>query len=367
MRIIHLSDIHLSESNYLEFKNNYLNALIKDLLLYNRTKKIDIIVITGDLVDKGGDSLYKIDGYEDKAIYPSPYDIFEEIFISPIISALGLSKENFLFIPGNHDIDESGILLKEESDLIKNINIGNTNNYLKENLTLKHSNRIKLFKEFESRFHNTNPNYIFSNNQSTYIYEYNGIAVGFLLVNDSWRCKSIKLHTDSKLFLGMQQLYDGLKSLQTNNTILNVLLFHHSIDDFIEKDDIEGFLMRSDIEILLYGHYHSNKTNVFYSSNGNCLGFRSRTSLLNPNEINPDFKSGYQVFDIDLGIYKIIEVHYRVYNNKPDSKSFIPDNTIVEGGIDKNKTNNFKGFDLYRENRTPVLSKTLNPNQFKSI
>lgn len=365
MRIIHLSDIHLSESNFLEFKNNYLNALINDLISYNKAKKIDIIIITGDLVDKGGHSLYKIEGYEDKESYPSPYDIFEEIFIHPIISALQLSKENFLFIPGNHDIDENGILLKEESDLIKNVSVGNINKYLKENLTFKHNFRIKGFKDFESRFHSTNTDYRFSNNESTYIYKYGDATVGFLLVNDSWRCKSIKLHTDSELFLGMQQLYDGLKRLQSDNTDLNILLFHHSIDNFIEKEDIKGFLVRSDIEVLLYGHYHSNDTNIFYSSHGNCHGFRSRASLLNPNETNTEFKSGYQVFDIDLTSYRIIEIHYRVYNNKPDSKKFIFDNTIVDGGIDRNRTNKFKGFEFYRENRNSTLSKTLNQDLFK--
>ena len=95
MRIVHLSDIHLSKNNFEEFNNTYRDALISDLLLFNNLKKIDVIVITGDLVDKGGHSLYEIDGYEDRSIYPNPYYIFEEIFISPIINTLGILKGKF--------------------------------------------------------------------------------------------------------------------------------------------------------------------------------------------------------------------------------------------------------------------------------
>jgi len=129
MRIVHLSDIHLSKSNFDEFKNTYCEALIRDLISFDKEKKIDIIVITGDLVDRGGHSLYSIDGFEDKSIYSNPYSIFEKIFINPIISALGFSKENFLFVPGNHDIDEREILIKEEYDLKKILSIDNIDNH----------------------------------------------------------------------------------------------------------------------------------------------------------------------------------------------------------------------------------------------
>lgn len=367
MRIVHLSDIHLSKSNYIEFNNNYLDALINDLKAYNYSKKIDVIVITGDLIDKGGHSLYEINGFEDKTVYPNPYDIFEKIFIEPIMVALSFPKENILFIPGNHDVDESLILLKEEYELTKNIETTNINEFLKENSTLKHSQRIKNFKEFEYKFHNKNSNYAFTNNQSTFIYKFKDINIGFLLVNDSWRCKSIRLYDDNeKLFLGMQQLYDGLNNLKRFDTKLNVLLVHHGTDNFVEKEEIEGFFLRNEIELVLYGHYHSSKTSMLYSSFGNCIAFRSRTTLLNPNEIDDSYKSGYQVMDIDLASYKIIEVHYRKYNNKPDAKIFIPDNEVAENGVDRNKTNSNLGFNFFREKKGTILSKVFNKSQFES-
>lgn len=368
MRIVHLSDIHLSSSNYQEFKNSFENALINDLMAFNESKKIDVIVITGDLVDRGGHSLYDIVEYNDKEKYPSPYDIFEEVFITPIINALKFSKDNFLFIPGNHDVDESTILLKDEFELNKNIDNLSVNNYLKENVNLKHSNRIKEFKEFEFKFHAENNSYIFTNNQSTFIYNFDhNNSIGFLLINDSWRCSSIKLqNAKNKLFVGMQQFYDGMKSLQRSNTNINVLLIHHPTDNFFEKEEIEGFLTKNEIELMLFGHNHSEKPDIFYSAYGNCHNFRGKASLSNPEETDINYIPGYQIIDIDFIAYKIIEIHYRMYNNKASCKKFVYDNLIADNGIDKNRTNNFKGFNFYRENEKKVLKPEKDKNQFIS-
>lgn len=51
MRIIHLSDIHLSYDNIEDFRNYYKEAFIKELESINAQKNIDLIIISGDLVD----------------------------------------------------------------------------------------------------------------------------------------------------------------------------------------------------------------------------------------------------------------------------------------------------------------------------
>jgi predicted MPP superfamily phosphohydrolase len=364
MRIVHLSDIHLSEDNYTEFDNNYRDALINDLNNYYSSIPIDLIVITGDLVDKGGYSLFKIKGFEN---YENPYDIFKKIFIEPISEQLGIPLHQFLFIPGNHDIDEKGILLYDENALSKNINSQNIKKYLSENHGFIHNQRIKKFKDFEKEYHKDNSNYEYTTNQSTYFYEKTGLKIGFILVNDSWRCKSIKLKNDSeKLFFGEQQLYDGLNHLESINTDLNICLLHHSVDDYAESSSVKGILQRKKIELFLYGHFHNTQTNNLYTPQGYCLGFRSRAALFKPEEKDSEYHSGYQILDFDLIAYKITQVHYRKYDHKDSAKIFIADNeTAPHNGIDKNKPNKDNGFDLYREERK-TQTRNLDKNLFKS-
>jgi 3',5'-cyclic AMP phosphodiesterase CpdA len=59
MRIVQLSDVHLSKENLEDLKNYYLQALIDDLKKFQAEKPIDVILFTGDLVDRGGESLGK--------------------------------------------------------------------------------------------------------------------------------------------------------------------------------------------------------------------------------------------------------------------------------------------------------------------
>ena len=111
MRIIHLSDIHLSNENFESFRLYYRDSLIEELNRINSQTKIDLIIISGDLVDKGGSSLKKIEGYEK---VDNPYDIFENEFINPICEKTNLQNK-LIFIPGNHDIQQDRIdKVKEE-------------------------------------------------------------------------------------------------------------------------------------------------------------------------------------------------------------------------------------------------------------
>lgn len=161
MKILQLSDIHLSKNNLTNFKNYYLDALIDDLQKFN---PIDVILITGDLVDKGGSSLGK-----------KPYNQFEELFINPISNRLGIEKANILFIPGNHDINTNCIDEDNEYRIVRELDSNTANDLLEKQAKefQKTNKRIEDFKIFEQNFHKENPSYIFTNNESLFIIESN--------------------------------------------------------------------------------------------------------------------------------------------------------------------------------------------------
>lgn len=318
MRILHLSDIHLNDYNYEELRDFYLDALIKKLMNLTENKHIDIVAITGDLIDRGGFSLKEI---LEKEELDSPYQIFEKEFIEPIARKLRIDKCNFLFIPGNHDIQENEINWFEEKkvfDYIKN-NI-NDQTYLNKILTdrsFETEKRIKLFKKFEKNFHLNNLKYHPTNFESIYSKKIEGVNVGFILINDSWRCKSLKFSGEcKKLFFGEIQLLNGLRKLENYKAEINICLMHHNMDDYLEKESIERTLNKKNISLILNGHYHEKEFSSLVKSNSNYISLRVGAGLNKHNERNHKFKPSFQLIDLNLKTSTLDEIKYFVYNYK---------------------------------------------------
>ncbi|ALM49455.1 hypothetical protein AMR72_11425 [Flavobacterium psychrophilum] len=346
MRLVHLSDIHLSASNYTEFKNSCHNALINDLTHFNKSEKpIDLILITGDLIDKGGHSLKQLDDYKQST---DPYDFFEKVYIEPICKKLKISKDKFLFVPGNHDIDENEILWVNEKALIKELNDDNIEKILKENKFdfNKNNERIKSFKQFENRYHQDNINYIFSNNESVYIHTYKDEKIGFLMINDSWRCSTCRIRDfDETHYIGTQQFYDGKNALERENTVLNIVLLHHNLADLREQQKIKQILTNHEFELMLYGHSHKHEQIMEVSSISACVGLRGRAALNYPGETNEPYQTGYQIIDIDIEKYAIESIFPRKYISSKeiyaaDVETAPPDGTYI-----------LKGHNIYRKDR----------------
>ncbi|OIQ23826.1 metallophosphoesterase [Lacinutrix sp. MedPE-SW] len=371
MRIVHLSDIHLSEDNFDEFHDNYLEALINDLADFHSTNNIDLIVITGDLVDKGGHSLLGMKEFEG---FDSPYEIFEKVFIKPISSFLGLGNENFLFIPGNHDIDENGILWVDEKSLKEKLSKDTIKEQLKLNeRTFNSTNkRIQTFKEFEKKFHKETINYEFTNNESTYLFndKVSNSNIGFILINDSWRCSTCQLK-DSKLnnhYVGIKQFYWAIEKLKQLNQGVDldkvICLFHHSIEEYTEKEEVKRFLINKDVDLFLYGHHHSIKSEYLFTPMNGCHGFRGRAALNKPDEQIDIFQPGYQIIDIDLLSNRISQIYHRKYVF--NSSMFAPDTTSAPPlGVDNNSSRGSIGYEFSQKTNNSNYLGQLKLENFK--
>lgn len=290
MRIVQLSDTHLSSSNLENLKNFYLKALLDDLEKFHVESKIDIILVTGDLIDQGGKSL----GID-------PYRVFEEEFINPIMTKLELKKENFAFIPGNHDIDRSKIEKYSEYFLINELNSDKANEQIKD---LKSSfgescARIERFKLFEKQFHSNSKNYYYSNAESVTIIEEDGIRLGIALINDSWRCSGEL--PEVAHFIGYNQLFNSQKVFEDAKTSVNIAAFHHPIDslNLDEAEEIENILKSKPFSIALFGHSHKYDYRQTVSANGGYISIRGRGGLNEIKEESYKYQSGYNILDVE--------------------------------------------------------------------
>ena len=229
MRIIHLSDIHLCKDNIEDFRLPYRKSLIEELSNINSEIEIELIIISGDLLDKGGSSLKELEEYKSS---DNPYDIFEKEFIEPICDKLKMLKEKILFIPGNHDIEQNKIDEIKEAGIKSILTSSQEVNRLcgKYNKDLNSLNfeRLEAFLQFEEKFHHGNKylQYKFSKFESQVIYSYRFKKIGIALINDAWRCSKGKVENH---FVGINQFHRSLNFFEENETELNIAVMHHPL------------------------------------------------------------------------------------------------------------------------------------------
>ena len=142
IQIIHISDFHLDSKPISIKKTDLINALIDDLNSQDINLSKCIIVISGDLIDKGG---------KDFASTKDAFKFFQEIFVDEFSKRLSIKKEQFFFVPGNHDIDRNKIESIVEKGTAEEVStISGINDFiLKNREKSKYLDRLKDYKEFE--------------------------------------------------------------------------------------------------------------------------------------------------------------------------------------------------------------------------
>ncbi|WP_216726456.1 metallophosphoesterase [Hymenobacter siberiensis] len=307
LRIVHISDIHLSATNLVDFKQYYLDALLNDLEHLNSEKRIDIVCLTGDLLDKGGSS-FQVAG--------NKYDYFIENFWKPISSKLQINDDRLFIIPGNHDLDEGLIDEYMESGLAAKLKtIEAVNGFVTKYQDTEYVaiERQKEYKEFERAFYKGRTESYVSNFESCHVIEVEGKRIGLACLNTSWRCYSKQIHDG--LVMGPIQVTNASAYFKEKACDFVIGMMHHPIDfiSSVDRDDVLSKLRNSNYDIMLFGHTHDGTTQYQTGNNGNVFISTARTGFNNPRETHDKYKSGYTIIDIDdLNVI----CHYRLYVNE---------------------------------------------------
>lgn len=327
MRIVHLSDIHYSPSNKSTFTKAILDPLISDLERFDKIEKIDLICFTGDLLDKGGYS---------GGINKSTEEVFLEFqidVIEPIIKKLSLSKEKFLFIPGNHDINRTKILKVMENGLSTTLDtVENIENYMIHNQKELNLERISEYKEFEEYYYSDFDGYCSNPFGYTILLQINDIKIGIGGINSSWRCSE---DDENKIIVGKYQL-DLIKENLSNKEIdLKVALMHHPFEFIsnLEKDQIKQDMI-SEFDIIMVGHTHSSSTDSTTLSIGDtCIITKSPSNwtqnMMMEETIN---RNGYSIIDYNASNSEII-FNFRRYNY--EKRMFVGNTDQGQGDSDR--------------------------------
>ncbi|QHI38651.1 3',5'-cyclic adenosine monophosphate phosphodiesterase CpdA [Kordia antarctica] len=357
MRIVHLSDIHYSRDRLDEFKDYYFKALLEDLMSIHKERSIDLILITGDLIDKGGVS-FEEENY---------YKVFQDEFLNPISKALSLSNEQIILIPGNHDVNEELIEKYHEMGLIVGLTSSdNVNEYISIHKDSKEIQikRIVNYMNFTREFYsNKNAGYI-SQFETCLIYEKENVKVGFACLNSAWRCSSVI--EEKQIWLGTNQILSANTFLDKENCNFKIALLHHPISIFKNREEKEilSFLKRFEFQAVLGGHLHESDSYVNTSRDGELLISNAKSGFNNPREKIESYQSGYSIIDYNFQTLINTVVHRKYFHNRiafDKDLSFAKEGKFERKFSFKSKTNDTNTKEIVTQNDANKTSAKTNP------
>lgn len=302
MKILHLSDIHYDVNNHVKF-----NELLEELK--KCTNKIDLIVITGDLINRGKAGCDSID---------KGFEIFDKEFICPILTHFNIERDYVILVPGNHDIDRTKIndvaeiglqnfLLDDDkvSDIIKQgIN----------NKTYQEFERLQSYKSYVEKFYQNSNKTKITLFHDTHILNIEGVQVGITSFNTAWRCYSSK-SDEEKLILGVEQCLIAAEDIIDCD--IKIALMHHELE-FLQKSDYEKVepWIRKKYDLLCFGHVHSSDCSCYCKPNGEVISIISPGFCVeNMFTENNRYDIGFSIIDIDTE-NGLVDVEYYKWSQR---------------------------------------------------
>ncbi|MGU9811909.1 metallophosphoesterase [Pseudomonas sp. LF052] len=294
MRLLHISDLHVTTN---ADHSRIINALCKDIALADKDKKIDAILCTGDIANKGNTSKSAIEA--------------QETVIRKIINSVN-SPVTFLSCPGNHDAN-----LKDRDDLYSSIYTNIT--------TPEHANNLveSLISKGDTPFLGHMRGYVelsrkidpstYSGNMlfTTKKIKIDSVQVGISSLNSTWRTAGGGSQDRNNLYVGERQI--EISHEEINDCDIKIAMMHHTLDWLApeEKNKIQRVLS-TNFDLLLCGHNHNNSATQTTSTLGNLL--ISNTGCIYESR---DHYNGYSIIDINSN-ENTLKIEAREYYSQRD-------------------------------------------------
>lgn len=282
------------------------------------------------MVDKGGG------GY--KSIQEA-FNLFKIEVIDFICNEMALPIENFLIVPGNHDVVRKNDSPKMElgnREFFKNYNnILSAQKEILDNNDREGVKRIVPYNEFEETLYFGKNRYT-SFLGSAFKYEMNGISIGVGCLNSAWRAYD----DDDKnyLILGEEQL--NRCSNYIKKCEIKVALMHHPTDWFSLEKNIISSHINKDYDLLFVGHVHESSTMIQTGFTGTLFTDIASSCTSDIREDCKAFSNGFSLVNFNKK-NGTIDCSYFKYNH--DNKEYVLNTALGDNGrfiqkIQKQKT-----------------------------
>lgn len=280
IRILHISDFHFKKTgNYLDFEEmgKKIAKNAKDNIGEN---KLDLVVFSGDLVFTGD----KKENFEMAAC----------ALFGPLKQEFGLSNDEILLAPGNHDRVFQNEMPMVQSCLNDCHSQKDLDVFCSYPEQLEHSVvGQNAYNEFLDMFYSE----IWDKTKlySCRKYECSGHTVGLLSLNSAWRCCGDSKNDRGKLLFPVSVLREAFEKLKGSEFIF--CAEHHNLSDYQEyvASDLEDELHEK-CHIFFTGHYHKASVNVNHDAEVGMIHI-SAPATFNRNESGSTF--GYSIVEFN--------------------------------------------------------------------
>lgn len=318
LNFLHVSDLHACEGGKKEIEHT-IDKLCEDLksLIDEKNLKIDYICFTGDMVKEGGK-------------FSSQFEIAKELFIDKLLKVTQLSDDNFLLVPGNHEVDANINKVDERGLAVDNL--GDIKD-IWENFDKNYRKRLNSFYEYLEKKNGD----IKLNNKLGYskLTTIGNLSVGFACVDSSWRSSGKGKTEKGTLYLCSDQideLYNDIKDAD-----VKICMMHHPADWFVSCEQIEIEKKLSQFDIVLNGHVHCELDKYVQRRNAKTI-YSTAGKLYPIDKIDGeaiDGFIGYSLinYDCDLGVCTI---YLRSYYAKTREAFDMAVNIVQDGMVTYN-------------------------------
>lgn len=247
MRILHFSDFHLRPNKQGERSMDIFNRMMDKLQEINQEANIDLVIFSGDMIDKGGK-------YFGKSLAECLRD-FKDKIITPLVNQLQIGYHQFLFVPGNHEVVRD---LRNDVSIGKIKTENGVEDFLGSNDTVPHLQDFLCFqKEYYDLLDVPGLEVKHNGLSITLKMPINGKMVGISLLNTAWMCGSD--NDRGKIMLGLSQInpsWSGIADCQ-----IKIAISHHHYN-FLEECDGNKIseVLHKHYDIYAVGHTHGMKT-----------------------------------------------------------------------------------------------------------
>jgi hypothetical protein len=256
MRVVHLSDLHMSQAESRD-QCDIIDALIRDLEAASAEVPVDVVAFTGDLAFAGSDEEFRL---------------AQAVLLDRVEQCLGVDRSRIVLLPGNHDVNRAAVDPILEAGLTSLLTDRTAVNKLLESDEQRQQalRRLEQWESFRTEYYAGVESVKPAGPLSFvhYIETEDGL-LGVATLNTAWRAQGGD-EDRGRLLIGEAQLRPALDAI--SECALQVAALHHPLD-WLHPFDADT--TRSEFEgrqlLILSGHEHNADPGASMSARGQCV------------------------------------------------------------------------------------------------